>query len=408
MNLISCWRPHPGQQAFLMSNAPVRVLACGRRWGKTEVIAAEIARALLSDAPKQVLLVAPSMEQAALGFERALAFLQRIGARPTVRRAPAPTLNLGESRLWARPAARGGMLLRGRKAHLIIVDEAAYVHESVVMETLMPMLADTGGKLALVSTPRGKNYFYRLYQQGQEDGVRIWSLRSPSWHNPLLSPTVLQMQASMMSARQFQVEYGAQFLDDAGQVFRTEWVDRALLLNQDVEGLVVAGVDWARSRDYTALAILHGSREGARLLLIRRWQGLSWSEQVEIVAHHLRLHNPVRVLCDRTGLGDPLLEALRAAGIPHAEGVVFTHAFKQNLIENLALMLEQSRLQLLPEPELLRELHHFEATPMARGARLQGASGVHDDLVIALALAAWALPDSDFGAIRTSGQIRER
>lgn len=406
MSLIAGWRPHLGQQAFLASNAPVRVLACGRRWGKTEVIAAEIARALLSNAPKQVLLVAPSVEQAALGFERVVAFLQRLGALPTVRRSPAPTLTLGESRLWARPATRGGMLLRGRKAHLGIVDEAAYVPESVVLETLMPMLADTGGKLALVSTPRGKNYFYRLYQHGQEDGVHIWSLRSPSWHNPLLSPTVLQMQASMMSARQFQVEYGAQFLDDAGQVFRTEWVDRALLLKREGEGLVVAGVDWARSRDYTALAILRGAREGAQLLLIRRWQGLSWSEQVTIVAEHLRLYNPVRVVCDRTGLGDPLLEALQAAGIPHAEGVVFTRAFKQNLIENLALMLEQGRLQLLPEPELLRELHHFEATPTERGTRLQGVGGVHDDMVIALALAAWALPDLESGAIRTSGQKR--
>ncbi|RMH07852.1 MAG: hypothetical protein D6697_07640 [Armatimonadetes bacterium] len=406
MVLISGWRPHLGQQAFLASEAPVRVLACGRRWGKTEVIAAEIARALLSNVPKQVLLVAPSVEQAALGFERAFAFLQRLGACPTVRRTPAPTLCLGDSKLWARPAARGGMLLRGRKAHLIIVDEAAYVPESVVLETLMPMLADTGGKLALVSTPRGKNYFYRLYRQGQEDGVRIWSMRSPSWHNPLLSPTMLQMQASMMSARQFQVEYGAQFLDETGQVFRTEWVDRALLLRRDTEGLVVAGVDWARSRDYTALAVLHGAREGAQLLLIRRWQGLSWSEQVEIVVQHLRLYNPIRVLCDRTGLGDPLLEALQASGIPHAEGVVFTRAFKQNLIENLALMLEQGRLQLLPDPELLRELHHFEATPTERGARLQGGGGVHDDMVIALALAAWALPELERGAVRTSGQKR--
>lgn len=406
MAVISGWRPHPGQLAFLASDAPVRVLACGRRWGKTEVIAAEIARTLLSGAPRAVLLVAPSQEQAMLGFERAIEFLQRAGARPTVRRSPAPTLTLGDSKLWARSAARGGMLLRGRKAHLIIVDEAAYVPEAVVTEVLTPMLADTGGKLALVSTPRGKNYFYRLYQQGQEDGVRIWSLRSPSWHNPLLSPTLLQMQASMMSARQFQVEYGAMFLDDAGQVFRTEWVDRALQLNLPEEGLTVAGVDWARRQDYTALAILRGSREGAKLLLIRRWQGLSWREQLEAVAGLLRLYQPVRVLCDRTGVGDPLLEALHEAGAPQAEGVVFTQTVKQNLIDQLALMLEQGRLQLLPDPALLGELYHFEATPTARGTRLQGAEGTHDDLVIALALAAWGLPQTASSVIRTSGQSR--
>jgi len=403
--VIAGWHPHPGQQAFLSSRAPVRVLACGRRWGKTEVIAAESARTLLAGAPRQVLLVAPSQEQALLGFERTLEFLHRAGARPTVRRTPAPTLLVGGSRLWARSVARGGMFLRGRKAHLIVVDEAAYVPEAVVSEVLVPMLADTGGQLALISTPRGKNYFYRYYLQGQEDGIRVWSLHSPSWHNPLLSPTVLQMQASMMTSRQFQIEYGAAFLDAEGQVFRTEWVDRALLLRLPDEGLVVAGVDWARYRDYTALAVVQGAREGAKLLAVRRWQGLSWAEQVGAIAAHLRLYAPARILCDRTGVGDPLLETLQQ-GFPHAEGVAFTQTLKQSLIENLALMLEQGRLQLLPDPDLLRELYHFEATPTARGIRLEGATGVHDDLVIALALAAWALPATATGAIRTSGAVR--
>ncbi len=404
--MFSGWRPHLGQRAFLSSSASVRVLACGRRWGKTEVIAAEIVRTLLSDTSRQVLLVAPSQEQAMLGFERALEFLHRAGARPTVRRTPAPTLTLGGSKLWARSAARGGTLLRGRKAHLIIVDEAAYVPESVVTEVLTPMLADTGGKLALVSTPRGKNYFYRLFQQGQEDGVRIWSMRSPSWHNPLLSPTVLQMQASLMTTRQFQIEYGAQFMDEAGQLFRTEWIDRALLLNLPDEGLCVAGVDWARYQDYTAVAVLRGARDGAKLIALRRWQGLSWTEQIEAVAQLLRLHDPVRVLCDRTGVGDPLLEALQETGVPHAEGVAFTQAFKRNLLENLALMLEQGRLQPLPDPALLNELYHFEAMPTEHCTRLQGAHGVHDDLVIALALAAWALPQASTGAILTTGRGR--
>ncbi|GIV10703.1 MAG: hypothetical protein KatS3mg020_0194 [Fimbriimonadales bacterium] len=361
---------------------------------------------MLGDAPRQVLLVAPSQEQAMLGFERALEFVHRAGARPTVRRTPAPTLALGDSKLWARSTTRSGMLLRGRKAHLIIVDEAAYVPESVVTEVLTPMLADTGGKLALVSTPRGKNYFYRLYQQGQEDGVRIWSMRSPSWHNPMLSPTVLQMQASLMTARQFQTEYGAQFLDEAGQLFRTEWIDRALMLNLPDEGLCTAGVDWARYHDYTALAVLRGSRDGAKLIALRRWQGLSWREQVEAVAQQVRVYSPVRILCDRTGVGDPLLEALHEAGAPHAEGVVFTQALKQSLIENLALTLEQGKLQLLPDPALLNEMYHFEATPTAHGARLQGAQGVHDDLVIALALAVRALPAATAGAIRTTGTER--
>ena len=124
------------------------------------------------------------------------------------------------------------------------------------------------------------------------------------------------------------------------------------------------------------------------------------------VATQLRQHAPARILCDRTGVGDPLLENLQRE-FPHAEGVAFTQALKQSLIENLALMLEGGRLQLLPDPDLLRELYHFEATPTARGVQLQGASSAHDDLVIALALAAWTLPAAPTGAIRTSGAARK-
>jgi phage FluMu gp28-like protein len=403
------WYPHAGQRAFLESRAPIRVLACGRRWGKTEVIAAEIASLLLEPAPRQILLVAPSMEQALIPFERVAGMLRQCQQAPLMRRSPAPVLRLGQSRLWARSIARGGLYLRGRKAHLIVVDEAAYVPEAIVMEVLLPMLSDTGGRLALVSTPRGKNYFYRLYREGQEGNRQIWSMRSPSWHNPLLSPATLLIQAQLMSERQFQVEYGAAFLDDAGQVFRTEWVDRALMLPIQHEGEVVAGVDWARARDWTAVAILQGSQQAACMLESRRWQGLDWAEQIERLAQLLTQYGVQRVLCDRTGLGDPLVEALQKAVPAAVEGVVFTRAVKQHLVEGLALMLEQARLQLMPDMALLQELYHFEMETTPNGLRFEAAHGFHDDLVMALALAVRALPPAPAGQVRTSGRrVNER
>jgi len=385
----------------------MRVLACGRRWGKSEVVAVEIARTLLQPVPRMVLLVAPSLEQALIPFERVAGLLRQAGASPSIRRTPAPVLTLGQSRLWARSAVRGGLYLRGRKAHLIVVDEAAYVPEAVITEVLMPMLSDTGGRLALVSTPRGKNYFYRLYLEGQEGGERIWSLRSPSWQNPLLSPRILRTQMHWLSERQFQVEYGAAFLDEAGQVFRTEWVDRALMTHLEPEGLTVAGIDWARYQDWTALAILQGAQSAARMLAIQRWQGLAWTEQVKAVAQLLQLHGVQKVLCDRTGVGDPLVEALQNA-IPtiHVEGVSFTRVVKQSLVEGLALMLEQGRLQLLPEMALLQELYHFEARATPTGVQLSAERGFHDDLVIALTLAVRALPPVHTTQVLTSGRER--
>lgn len=343
-----------------------------------------------------------------LAFQRVQTMLEGGGHPFQVRQTPTPVLRIHCSQLLAKSIARQGIYLRGRKAHLIIVDEAAYVPESIVYEVLMPMLADTSGRLALVSTPRGHNYFYQLYREGQSGSTRVWSMRSPSWANPMLSPATLRMQAQLMTTRQFRVEYGAEFLDHAGQIFRTEWVDQALLQKpKAITEPVVAGVDWARYRDWTAVVVLQGTRERAQMLGAHRWQGLAWSQQVQSVSHYLTAFEVERVLCDRTGVGDPLVEALQQAGIRTVEGVVFTHALKQNMVEMLALMFEQGRLALQAHPILLQELYHFEAHPTPLGIRLESAQGAHDDMVMALALAVWALPPVPGSVtIRTSGHGR--
>ena len=40
--LSPIWKPHPGQLAFLEAKAKTKVLACGRRWGKTDACAVQI------------------------------------------------------------------------------------------------------------------------------------------------------------------------------------------------------------------------------------------------------------------------------------------------------------------------------------------------------------------------------
>jgi phage FluMu gp28-like protein len=389
-------------------NAPVKVLACGRRWGKSEVAAVEIVRALRESVPKQILLVAPSLEQCLPIFERVYQFACEPDnlLQPVIRHSPYPYMRVGESRLVARSVARGGLYLRGKQAHLIIVDEAAYVPEAVVKEVLMPMLADTCGRLVLVSTPRGKNYFYRMFLQGQENDPAVWSLQSPTSDNPWLPDDFVQMQREWMTTRQYEVEYGAAFLDPGGQVFQTEWIDKAVLLDKELDGEVAAGVDWARYRDYTAVVILQGTRSSAKMLAARRWQNMAWGEQIQQVTEYIQNHHGNRVLCDRTGVGDPLFESLSDHLSLPAEGIVFTSEIKRRLIEQLALGFEKGRLQLLPERTLLQELYHFEASTLGERVKFEAASGYADDLVIALALAYEGLSPARHSVVRTSGKIR--
>ncbi|MBL8065745.1 MAG: hypothetical protein JNM34_07790 [Chthonomonadaceae bacterium] len=397
------WEPHPGQREFLLQPAKIKVLACGRRWGKTEVCAAQIVQALTRPFPTKHLVLAPTVDQAHILYQKVLSFIDKIferqdgkgskklfTERPKVKKTPFPSLTLGRHTVVAR-SGHVPRSLRGNEATHIVVDEAAYLPEALVSEVAMPMLATTDGYLTLISTPHGKNHFWRFFMMGQNGENGVWSQSAPSSESPFVSPTYLSLQRDLVSERAFAVEYGAQFHESSNQVFKSDCVQACLVAAMPtLTGPFVIGVDWARYSDYTAVAVLSGDRDQASLAQLDRFHGLTWSETVRRVASIVERFPGATVLCDSTGIGDAMLEQLQLA-LPTrlVEGLTFTLESKGRLIDNLAWLIERAALRFEPDPQLLRELEHFEAKVSGNGThRLAATGGYHDDLVIALALAA--------------------
>ncbi|MEJ5250805.1 MAG: hypothetical protein HPY54_08525 [Chthonomonadetes bacterium] len=394
------WRPHPAQREWMLDTHPVKVAACGRRWGKTESLAVETAAlALLYPGCKQV-IVAPTLDQASILFGRTAellqAFSEKSGDRVCMRTAPYPRLRIRESEIVARSGYRQARSLRGRSAHRIVADEAAYLDAEVIPQVLMPMLADTEGQLVLLSTPFGRNHFWEWFVRGQSGGA-CRSFRFPTASNPRISPQFLQMQKQLLTERQFAIEYEAQFVDDAGAVFPQQLieacVDAALSESRPMPVPTVAGLDWGRYQDYTALVILREAQGKMQAVYVERLPTASWQMQIERLLQRFS-EWWVRAVCfDATGIGDPLGESLQTHLSEHrlrmqVEPVHFTASSKRALIESLALAMERGRLAIPPHPDLLRELHAFSASHTASGhVRLQARGSEHDDLVIALALA---------------------
>lgn len=394
--LSPIWTPHPGQREFLEHPAKIAVLACGRRWGKTDACAARIVGSLFQPSPKRHVLIAPTLDQARLLFNRVVELLEAlVGHKVKASRTPYPRLEFDNHRVAAR-SGHLGRSLRGNEATDIVVDEAAFVPEELITEIAMPMLATTDGSLSLISTPRGLNHFWRFFQMGQEGRHGIWSQRAPSLESPYVSESFLQVQRELISERAFRTEYEAEFIESEGRVFRTEAIDACLALptHEPVTGPFQIGVDWGRYQDFTAVAVVCGLKSQARLVEITRFQGDSWREQVQQVAHIIGRYAKPIVRCDATGLGDPLTEGLINMRIGAVvRPYVFSAARKNELLEQLVWMIENATLRMEPHVELLRELQHFEATETASGnRRLSARSGYHDDLVVALALATFDLP----------------
>ncbi len=394
------WTPHPAQREWMLDTHPVKVAACGRRWGKTESLAVETAAlALLYPGCKQV-IVAPTLDQASILFERTAELLQtfgeRTGEKVRVRTTPYPRLRIRESEIVARSGYRQARSLRGRSAHRIVADEAAYLDAEVIPQVLMPMLADTEGQLVLLSTPFGRNHFWEWFVRGQSGEV-CRSFRFPTASNPRISPRFLQMQKQLLTERQFAIEYEAQFVDDAGAVFPQQLieacVDAGLSETRPLSVPTVAGLDWGRYQDYTALAILREAKGKMQAVHVERLPTTSWQIQIERLLQRFGEWWVRAVCCDATGIGDPLGESLQTHLSERrlrvrVELVHFTASSKRMLIESLVLAMERGRITIPPHPDLLRELHAFSASHTASGhVRLQARGSEHDDLVIALALA---------------------
>lgn len=403
------WTPHPGQKDFLLQPAKTKVLACGRRWGKTDACAAQVLMALLGPAPTSTLLLAPTLTQASILFDRVVNLVERgadIGifeSAGKVKYSPHPTLRLGEHRVTAR-SGHIPRALRGMEATDIIIDEAAFVPEALVHEVAMPMLATTNGRLTLISTPNGRNHFYRMFELGQRSEHGVWSSTAPSTQNPYVSQRFLDVTRELISERAFAVEYEARFEDSVGRVFRAEAIEKALVTgwSQPSVGEIKIGVDWARYRDFTAVVVVQGDRAEARVVFADRFQGYGWAAAVDKVARLVEQYPGASVLCDSTGVGDAAVEMLQSACPSHVDGFLFSRASKSQLIDQLAMLFDRGAIQMTPHTQLLRELEHFEAS----NGRLEAQSGYHDDLVVALALATFQLPQPYRAAIRVAKQRR--
>jgi hypothetical protein len=191
-----------------------------------------------------------------------------------------------------------------------------------------------------------------------------------------------------MPERAYQQEILGLFLEDVGSVFRGVKACISGSLEIPTRGKqYVMGVDLAKYQDFTVCAILdqHG-----HLCKLDRFGELDWVFQRKRIVNLCQQYN-ARLLIDSSGLGDPIFDELKRENM-RVEGYKFTSASKADLIENLSMVIEKQEISYPDIPELINELGLFGFTRTKGGTIQYGApEGYHDDIVIALALAAWML-----------------
>jgi len=278
--------------------------------------------------------------------------------------------------------------LRGRKFHLVIIDEASYIPdlEQGWQNSIRPTLTDYKGKAIFLSTPRGKNYFYSLFmKQGEPDWA---SFKFTSYDNPFIDPQEIDEARMQLPEVVFEQEYMANPSENSANPFGNKFIENCIkpISNQPI---VAFGIDLAKSVDHTVIIGLDNS---GNVAYYDRFQ-MDWHNTKENIKRLPRCP----ILIDSTGVGDPITEDLKREGIM-VEGLKFTSQSKQQLMEGLATAIQQARIG-FPSGVIVNELEVFEYQFTANGVRYSAPSGFHDDCVMALALA-W----SNFSVKRGNGR----
>lgn len=382
--------PHPKQKQFLDSLTKRNVLVAGRRGGKTTLCAIVAVLKFLEG--YRVLEAAPTADQTEAFWRAVKTFLDPLIASGLARKNE--TLRLIESDVLRASVrcktAWNADTLRGDYADLLILDEYSIMNPSTWSEVGAPMLLDNDGIAMFIFTPKRRNHAFTLYSQALSDETGRWqAMHFTSRDNPYLSPEALAEIAQDMTTDAYRQEILAEFLADEGAVFRN--LDTVLSLrpaspaeHDYADHDVVAGVDWGKHRDYTAISVFCSTCR--RELALERYQR-DYVTQLQYLRDIVKRWRVRHVLAEANAMGEPLLELLQQENLP-ISGFVTTATTKPPLIESLALACERAEALWLDDPVARLEMESYEYRASASGRTQYSAPpGMHDDTVIARALA---------------------
>jgi hypothetical protein len=194
------YMPHKGQWPIHRSTARNKVVAAGRRFGKSRVGGAELfAHSVatqfmlhkLDDNRREFWIVGPNYTDSEKEFRATWNMLVKLDApfdKPgTYNNAHDGDMQIsmyhGKLLIIAKSAAHPERLV-GEGLAGVVMAEAAKMRESTWSKYVRPTLADYGGWALFNSTPEGKNWFYDLWMRGQSEWETSWeSWRRPAWSN---------------------------------------------------------------------------------------------------------------------------------------------------------------------------------------------------------------------------------
>ena len=252
----------PWQQQVMEATERFKVVAAGRRCGKSRLAAWMLIINALQTERGHVFYVAPTQGQARDIMWGVLLEL----AHPIVSSSHVNNMQIkliNGATISLKGADRPDTM-RGVSLKFLVMDE----------EVLRPALADQKGSAIFIGTPKGRNHFYELYKYAELEGDETYK----SWHftsydNPLLDSEEIDVAKKSMSSYAFRQEFMASFEALGSEVFKEDWVrfsndepdDGDYYIAVDLAGFAdIAKASNAKAKrlDQTAIAVVKANQDG--------------------------------------------------------------------------------------------------------------------------------------------------
>ena len=294
----------PWQQEVWNDETRFKIVAAGRRTGKSRLAAWMLILRALQTEKGHVFYVAPTQGQARdIMWQTLLELGNPVIVSSHINNLQLKLVNGATISLKGadRPETMRGVSLR-----FLVLDEYADMKPEVFEQILRPALADQKGDALFIGTPMGRNHFYDLYQYGElgdDPTYKTWHFTSYS--NPLLDSEEIDVAKKSMSSYAFRQEFMASFEARGSEMFKEDWIKFGKPDDEEVGDYYVsidlAGFEEVNKKrtknsnlDETAIAIVKVNPNGwfVENIIHGRWE---LSETARKIFEVVRDYEPIRV-----------------------------------------------------------------------------------------------------------------
>ncbi|MBE0512826.1 hypothetical protein IBX38_07230 [Candidatus Bathyarchaeota archaeon] len=418
----------PDHQNLLRDMHPRQVAACGRGWGKSLVFSRKNLWLIYTKPKIESLIISSTQRQSMIMFDYCyFTIMSNPLMRKTVKRrgTTRTTIRLNPplgGRLVALPCSPNK--LRGFHPDWVFCDEASIIPSEMITSEIMLMLTKPGSHFVMSGTPKS---FDHIFRRAFLDKKRYSIHHYPSHVSPLVSKKQLAQWQQDMTKEEWMREVEAQWIEVANTFFPMDLIvgcldpelgdrdsphryfdDLEKVKPRQLKGPFYAGLDVGKQVDHSVLAVIQKTDNKRRLVYKHQFPlGTPYPNVIGHTAKANQIFKFRKLLVDKTGVGDALVDEIQEIGIQNTEGLFLTDRWKEEIFTHLKLLMEHKRLSIPgDDAQLITQINEQQyeyLKPRTAQERIHlkfwHPQGRHDDQLHALTLACYAAKEKQPEAI---------